>query len=141
MASWREIDRIRKDAAAVRSIAERLLALPNADFTEWELMFLESMARRDSPDDLSTRQAEKLLEIRDGIEFISEHRGFSVRILIKGCYEARLDLSEEDERWIVDVRERNTVSIRRRHIGRLMRCARQLYLVEDEQDRADEEAA
>lgn len=141
MASWREIARIRKDATAVRSIAERLLGLSNAEFTEWELIFLESMARRDSPDDLSTRQAEKLLEIRDGVEFIREHRGFSVRILIKSCNEARLDLSEEDERWISEVRERNTVSLRRRHIGRLMRCARQLHLIEDEQEREDEEAA
>ena len=83
MASWREIDRIRKDAAAVRSIAERLLAFHSGDFTEWELIFLESMARRESPDDLSTRQVEKLLEIRDGAEFISDFFPFNVLLQAK----------------------------------------------------------
>ena len=58
--------------------------------------------------------------------------GFSVRLVLKGCVEARLDLSEGDEEWVLARSQVNSVSIRRKHAGRLMRCARELNLVEEE---------
>jgi hypothetical protein len=81
---------------------------------------------------LTTRQAEKLLQIRDGLVTITVFHGFSVEKLLAGCHLARLDLSEDDEEWIVSAHAKSDGSVRRCQIGRLMRCARQLLLVESE---------
>jgi hypothetical protein len=132
MASWREIERVRKDPRAFRGVAKSLLNLPRADFTDWEVDFLEGMLRQVDEQGLTTRQSEKLLQIRDDSEFITEFRGFSVRLLLRQCYDARLDLSEEDEEWITRLFERNQASLRRRHIGHLIRCAHELYIVDED---------
>jgi hypothetical protein len=47
MQDYKEIDRIRKNLVAVRSLAKRLLDLPRADWNDWELDFLQHMATRD----------------------------------------------------------------------------------------------
>jgi hypothetical protein len=134
MASWQEIDRVRKSLPEVRSVAERLLATP--DLSSWETDFLQDISRIDDRDELTTRQAEKLLQIRDDAEFVGRYRGFSVRLLLDQCYLARIDLSEADEAWIVELRQRNRSVVRRRHIGRLIRCARKLHVLEDEDEAA-----
>jgi hypothetical protein len=128
MASWVEIERVRKDPATVRRIAKDALARgPN----EWEAEFLE--ARTSCRGELTTRQSEKLLEIRDDLVMMTEvgYGNYSVRILLDKCHMARLDLDEADEVWIVKVREKHPTMIRRRDAGRLMRCARQLNLITD----------
>jgi len=132
MASWREIDRVRKDPQAAADIARRLLSLPASEFTDWELEFLRSIRQQRNIEQFTTRQAEKLLQIRDDIEEVTEVLGFSVRLLLKGCVEARLDLSDGDEEWVLARSEASSLSIRRKHVGRLMRCARELHLVEEE---------
>ena len=131
MASWREIDRVRKDPQAAGDIAKRLLSLPASEFTDRELDFLRSIRRSRNVEEFTTRQAEKLLQIRDDIEEVTEVLGFSVRLLLKGCVEARLDLSEAEEEWVL-ARSQELISIRRKHVGRLMRSARQLNLIEEE---------
>jgi hypothetical protein len=132
MASWREIDRIRKDPASAHDIAEQLLRLPRLEFTDWEIDFLQGMTNLIGEDELTTRQAEKLLEIRDGAQIVTEFRGFSVERLLKQCRDAHLDLSEPDEEWIAQTFNRSKTSIRRKNIGRLMRCARELDIIEEE---------
>jgi hypothetical protein len=52
---------MRKDLVAVRSLAKRLLDLPHADWNDWEIDFLQHMARHKGPDPITTRQGEKLL--------------------------------------------------------------------------------
>lgn len=89
MASWREIDRVRKDPQAAADIAKRLLALPPSEFTDWELDYLRSIRRLRNVEEFTTRQSEKLLQIRDDTEEVTEVLGFSVRLLLKGCVEAR----------------------------------------------------
>jgi hypothetical protein len=81
MASWREIDLVRKDPQAAADIAK--LALPASEFTDWELDFLRSIRRPPNVAEFTTRQAEKLLQIRDDIEEVTEVIGFSVRLLLK----------------------------------------------------------
>jgi hypothetical protein len=132
MASWREIDRVRKDPARAADIAARLLTLPLSEFTDWEIDFLRSIERLRKVEEFTTRQAEKLLQIRDDIEEVTEVLRFSVHLLLKGCFEARLDLSEADEEWVVARFQASPRNIRRKHVGRLMRCARELNLVEEE---------
>ena len=55
MASWREIDRIRKDPAAMRALAAHLMRLPNADLTEWEIKFLDSISEDRTGEEFTTR--------------------------------------------------------------------------------------
>lgn len=134
MATWREIERIREDADAARLVARSLLLLVRSDpkaFSDWEIDFLESIAARIQVGEFSTRQAEKLLEIQDDVKRVTVVRdGSSVSLLIRGCFEARLDLSEDDEDWISELYENDRNSIRRKQIGRLMRCAADVGLVE-----------
>lgn len=130
MASWSEIERIRKDTAAARSIARLLFASEREALTEWEAGFIESLIGY-VDDELTTRQVEKLLEVRDSLVLVAEHRGFSISRLLRNCYEARLDLSEDDEGWIVELYATGHHSIRRGQVVRLMRCARQLGLIDE----------
>jgi hypothetical protein len=130
MASWREIDRVRKDPQRAADIAKRLLSLPAS--SDWELDFLRSIRRLGNVEEFTTRQAEKLLQIRDDIQEVTEVLSFSVELLLKRCFEARLDLSEADEEWVVGRFQTSPRKIRRKHVGRLMRCARELNLVEEE---------
>jgi hypothetical protein len=99
MASWREIDRVRKDANGARELAKRLLKIYPGELTEWEMDFLQSITTYTELFEFTTRQAEKLLEIRDDTQPVTAWRGFSVASMIRQCYEARLDLAEADEQW------------------------------------------
>jgi len=113
------------------ALAARLLAAFSEDLSDWEEAFLESVVARCEVEEFTTRQAEKLLEIRDGVELVRTTReGFSVEILIEKCHLARLDLIEADEEWLAELIGKT--AIRRSRIGRLLRCARELYLIEDE---------
>ena len=55
-----------------------------------------------------------------------------MRLLIKQVFDARLDLNEADENWIVNISEQYSLTIRRKHIGRLMRCARELFILDED---------
>ena len=136
MASWREIERIRTDGKAVRSMAGRLLADHRAAMRDWEVDFLEGRLVREEVEELTTRQAEKLLEIRDSVVFVSQYRGFNLKRLLHDCHHARLDLDEEDEEWIVERHAEGSGTIRYGHVGRLMRCARQLGLIDEPDQQA-----
>jgi hypothetical protein len=135
VASFKEIDRVRKDPTAFRDIATLLLKFFRADLTDWETDFLQSVARSQW-EELTTRQSEKLLQIRDDMQEVSEVLGFSVKLLLKGLVDARLDLSEDDEAWVVRSDERDPTSIKRKWRGRLLRCSRQLYLIDIDLDDA-----
>ncbi len=131
MASWREIDRIRKAPAEFRALAKRLLNF-GAELTEWESTFLESICINRHSVEFTTRQSEKLLQIRDDYETLTEFHGFSVKIMLRQCRDAQLDLSESDGEWILKQFQRSQTTMRRKNIGRLMRCARELRVIEGE---------
>src|SRR5436189_1746611 len=131
MQDYKEIDRIRKNLVAVRSLAQRLLDLPRADWNDWEIDFLQHMARHKRPDPITTRQCEKLLELRDDAEYYSSVHGFSVQSLIKKCWLARDDLdSENDRKFIVHLKETSCSCVKRRHHRKLLAFARQLGEIE-----------
>jgi hypothetical protein len=133
MASWREIDRIRKDPTAMKALAAYLLRLPNGELTEWEIKFLESISSDRTSEEFTTRQAEKLMQIRDDSEYVFEigYARLSVKILIADCQLGHLDLREDDEPWILAF-PKGTASIKRRYVGRLLRCARDLKNIDEE---------
>jgi hypothetical protein len=129
MQDYREIDRIRKDFVAVRSLAKRLLDLPHADWNDWEIDFLQHMARHKGPGSITTRQGEKLIELRDDVKDYSSVHGFNVESLINNCWVARDDLSrEEDRKFIEDLKA--TTSVKRRQLRKLLACARELGEIE-----------
>ena len=132
MQDYREIDRIRKDLVAVRSLAKRLLELPHADWNDWEIDFLQHMARHKEPDPITTRQGEKLVELRDDAEYYSSVHGFSVRSLIKNCWLARDDLSSAGNRKFIDqLKETSCSCVKRRQLRKLLACARELGEIEE----------
>ena len=131
MASWREIDRIRKARAEFRAVAKRLLNL-GAELTEWESNFLESICNDTETKEFTTRQSEKLLQIRDDYETITTFHGFSVEALLDKCWLGRFDLSESQEQKLRKMRERSHVSVRRKDAGFLMHRARELHVIEEE---------
>jgi hypothetical protein len=131
MQDYKEIDRLRKDLAALRSLAKRLLELPHADWSEWEIDFLQHMARHKGPDPITTRQCEKLLELRDDAEYYFSVRGFSVQSLIKNCWLARDDLDSEDDRKFIErLKETSYSRVKRRQLRKLLACARELGAIE-----------
>jgi hypothetical protein len=131
MASWREIDRVRKETNGARDLAQRLLKIYPGELTEWELDFLQSITSYTELFEFTTRQAEKLLEIRDDTQSVTQYRGFSIARMIRQCYEARLDLSEADEQWIAELHQRDSRSVRRKQLKRLLDCARELNIIDD----------
>ncbi len=129
MTNWKEINRIGKDPAAVRSIAKTLLRMSEAGWSDWELDFLEHMSGRRDP--LTTLQTEKLIEIRDAAQFFSTYDGFNISKLIERCWMASFDLNnDEDITFIERLKENGSSSIRKRDIGRLFRCCRELHILE-----------
>src|SRR5262245_23986932 len=87
MTNWEEINRISKDPHAVQSLAQRLLKLPYASWSEYNRIFLEARTKQREP--LTTRQAEYLIELRDETELYSVADGFSVSSLIEDCWHNR----------------------------------------------------
>jgi hypothetical protein len=131
MQDYKEIDRVRKDPVAVSSLAKRLLAITNHDWNDWELDFLEHMARHRGRDPITTRQGEKLIELRNDSEYHSSVKGFSVASLITNCWLAHDDLnSEQDIKFIEDLKSSGVSAIKRRQLGKLLACARELGEVE-----------
>jgi hypothetical protein len=128
-----EIDSIRTRPEAVQGIAKDLIErFPVNAFSDRELDFLESIIRFRKVAEFTRRQVEWLLVIGDGLEEVTDVFGFNVRRLLEGCLEARLDLDEDDEEWIALRWSANPQAVQRKLIGRLLRCARTLNVVEQE---------
>jgi len=144
----RELLRLAKDPAAVRELAKKLLAVPDAQWTDWETDFLANMAECGRSQSfprqieiligLSMRQREKLAELRDSLERLTDWRGLSIKSLIDRCYfkisidrcnVGRNDLDEGDDEFVANLMGRT--SIQRRHLRRLLRCSHQLGLIEE----------
>jgi hypothetical protein len=124
MASYKEMLALGRDPVRVRAAARRLLASAE-DWTEWERDFLEGLVAEYGSDALSTRQREKLVELRNGAEYVSKVEELDVVSLIDKCWLRRLDLDYEDDIAFIE-QERGSSSIKRRHVERLLRCCRKL---------------
>jgi hypothetical protein len=127
MASYREMDAIGRDRSRFVLMAKQCLRF---NLTPSQRKFCESLIA-EPPERLSTRQAEFLFEIRDEYELHSTlYGGFSVAILIQRCYEARLDLDEGDEEWIMRIWKAGTTKLSNTGCGRLRRCAVRIDAIE-----------
>lgn len=130
------------DLDAIRAEARALLALQTAsmpmEWTDWELDFLESMVARDSDEPLSVAQADKFAQLRRLSTLQGKVDGLSVPLLIASCTLDVEYLEDEDDRVFVrDLRHRGVVELRRRQIGRLLHCCRELGVIERHQGWTD----
>jgi hypothetical protein len=125
MASWLEIDRVRKDAAAFKDLAHGLLADPLYDRSEFADGFLADISRYPRAE-LTTRQGEILLQLRDEAEIHLDIRGLSVAALIEKCYLARDELDLEDVKRIEALKASGRCSVTGRQIGWFKRICKQL---------------
>jgi hypothetical protein len=143
MADYREINEVRKDAARARSLAQFLSTLDDMEWTDWELDFLASIGSRHQ--DLTTRQGEKLIELRDDSVWYTAVDGFSLKTLIDRCHFCRDELDEHDASFIGRVKAAGGTRLRRKDARRLLRCARALGEIEPHQghslDRSPDDAA
>jgi len=126
----REIDRLKKNPEAFRSLARQLLRTPGTAWTEWELDFLESMSVREPDSGPSTRQCEVLLDLRDSTLSYSRIDGFSVQALIENTWRARFDLGDDDERFVDELHALCATSVKRRQLLRLLVCARKVDVID-----------
>ena len=108
MASWIEIDRVRKDPSAFKPLAKRLL----------------------KRDELTTRQGEILLELRDEAEIHYEFKGLSIPILIGKCFANRFDLDAGDRQRIHRLRESGKRYVTGGQMGWFKRICKQLNEME-----------
>lgn len=127
MASYADIHRLSQNPAAASTLAKFLLNIADAGWSEWEVGFLEAMAGR--AEALTTRQGEKLIELRDDAKSYKTFDGFSVNRLVHSCWIARIDLEEDDEAFIDALKRQATTALKRRPLMRLLRCARELGLL------------
>jgi len=121
---YREINALQKDPQRARDLATFLGKLKDIQWTDWELDFLENMSGW--TEDLTTRQGEKLIELRDASTWCEAVEGFSLRILVEKCFCGRLDLGEQDAEFFERVKVSGARKFRRRDAARILRCARQL---------------
>jgi hypothetical protein len=127
MASWKEIEEFKRDPARARALAKTLLAATG--WTAWEEPFLDNMAGHEGR--LSTRQAESLLVIRDQSLWVSSIKGFSVGTMLQACWEARLDLDDEDDiEFIERLKATCSTTAKYRDARRLLGCARKLHVID-----------
>jgi hypothetical protein len=122
MPNYREILAIQKDPARARAMAQVLCNLDDMEWTDWELDFLSSIGARQT--DLTTRQGEKLIELRDEAVWYTAVEGFSLKALIERCHLARDELAEHDADFIARLKAAGAARLRRKDARRLLRCAR-----------------
>ncbi len=133
MGSWIEIEQIRKDPEAFRLLARHLLADPDYARTRSDTAtdFLENISRYRS-DELTTRQSEFLLELRDEAKsYFKIGDGLSVAVLIEKCFQARLELgSDHDIERIEALKASGRGYVTGKEIGWFKRICRELGEIE-----------
>ena len=97
MANYRDINALAKEPKRVRSTASFLLTLADAEWSDWELDFLEGMSEH--ADELSTRQAEKLAELRDDAVRYMSASGFRFETIINACWRNRWGMRRSASCW------------------------------------------
>jgi hypothetical protein len=130
MASYTQMSRTAADPAAVQGMASFLLTVADADWSDWEVDFLEHMREHEGPEPISMRQREVLFELNDKARNYRDYRGLSVRHLIRECWLARADLDEDGEAFINKLNGARPTGLKRAALYRLVRCARQLGVVD-----------
>lgn len=134
MATELELSRVRKDPAEWRGIVKRLLEIADRDGVDHRhLVLIESLNAQTERIELSYRQAEWLLDARDDSEFVSTYFNFSIKLLLKDCFENRFGIDDEDDhKWVERTKSECLVRLRKMHARRLFYIAVTLGVVESD---------
>jgi len=130
VASWIEIDRIRKDPAGFKSLARALLINSTFEKTEWEQDFLKDKVEGKKRPEFTTRQGETLLDLRDKAAHHTKYKGLSIPILIEKCWLNRFDLDKRDQEFIEGLKASGRGYVTGRQIGWFIGICKQLGEVE-----------
>lgn len=128
MADYREIVKLQKDPARARSVAQFLSTLDDMEWTDWELDFLHNIGAR--REDLTTRQGEKLIELREEAVWYTAVDGLSLKALIDRCHLCGDELTEHDAAFVERLKATRATRLRRNDARRLLRCARAVGEIE-----------
>jgi hypothetical protein len=132
MASWNEIERVRKNPNTFKPLAANLLNLPDGNWWEYAERFLRDVSHYRYPE-LNTRQAEFLLKLRDDkTTHFKIGDGLSVAILIEKCFQARFDLdNDRDIEFIESLHSSGRTFVTGRQLGWFIRICKKLGEIED----------
>lgn len=133
MATEREISRVRHDPAQWRGITRHLIDYAEKhDLEERHLKLLATLQTSAASDEISYRQAEWLLDIRDDVDYVSEYRNVSVKFLIRAVYENQYGVDDDDDAsWIKEIWRQSPARLRKRDARRLYTIAKLIGLLED----------
>jgi hypothetical protein len=130
MASWIELERVRKDSVSFRGLAKRLIDDPHCEESDFADGFLKNIANW-KRDEVTLRQAESLLNLRDNAEIHTHYKGLSVRVLIEKCYPNRFELDERDTRRLEALYEKGCNFVTGGQMGWFKRICKQLGEMEE----------
>lgn len=126
----REIQRLKLDPDAFQTLASLLSQSASAEWTDWERDFLERASSEHFSNPPSTRQCEKLLELRDSLRVYNSVQGFSIWLLIENTWRARFELNEDDEEFVSSLYGSKSAEIGIRPLRRLLTCARKVDVIQ-----------
>lgn len=136
-ASPREIEDVRKDPDKWRPLILQLLKFDRPALTDDFLDFAERVLALSWLQEISYRQTEWLLGVRDNVRFVSTYRQFSLKALLKLCYENRLDFDDEEaEAWLEAMYLSGATEFRLYEAKRIYAFARRLDAGDYEEDAA-----
>jgi hypothetical protein len=130
MASWAELERVRKDSDIFRNLAKRLIDDPYCEDSEFADGFLENIANW-KRNEITLRQAEVLLELRDNAEIHTHYKGLSVRLLMEKSYANRCELVEGDRKRLEALYEKGRSFVTGAQMGWFKRICKQLGEMEE----------
>lgn len=136
----KDINRLKQNPDAARSLAQVLASLSEVGWTDWERDFLENMGSW--KDELHTRQAEKLLELERASVRTKSYKGMEVRPLVDNCllgidelYDAGDDRSIE---FLQSLKSKSYPPLTNRQWRWLERIAAQTFVIDPIEDEAPE---
>lgn len=105
MVDFREVSALKKDPVRARNLARGLKAIEDIEWSDWERDFIDGRASASTDQELSTRQAEKLVEIIEESVWIEKVDGLSLRLIFSEVWLARCDVSEESMPFLLRMEE------------------------------------
>lgn len=132
MATERELSRVRHDPVEWRGIVKRLLEIADQDgVDDRHLVIIESLNAQTERVELSHRQAEWLLDARDDSEFVATYFNFSIKLMLKECYENRFGIEDEDDqKWVEKTHSERLVRLRKKDARKLFAIAVALDVID-----------
>jgi hypothetical protein len=107
-----------------RDAIARLQRLIDSDWNDWEADWLDSQADRAPSYKFTENQRITFNQLIASTTPFENYNGWSIAELVTIAHQYRADLAEEDEEFVLRLRERNPQYLRVRQLNRLAKIAR-----------------